>query len=67
MNTDALICGDDDEAKRVVTTLAGKIPGLRPVDAGPLESARYLEAATALLININRMYKAHASIRILGI
>jgi NADPH-dependent F420 reductase len=67
MNTDALICGDDDEAKKVVSALAAKIPGLRPVDAGPLESARYLEAATALLININRIHKAHASIRIIGI
>lgn len=67
MNTDALICGDDDEAKRIVIALAGKISGVRPVDAGPLESARYLEAATALLININRIYKAHASIRIAGI
>ena len=67
MDTDALVCGDDPDAKRDVMQLAGKIPGLRAVDAGPLECARYLEAATALLININRIYRAHGSLRIAGI
>ncbi|MBI4219114.1 MAG: NADPH-dependent F420 reductase [Chloroflexi bacterium] len=67
METDALICGDEPEAKRTVVALAAKIPGLRPVDAGALECARYLEGATALLVNINRIYKAHASIRVQGL
>jgi 8-hydroxy-5-deazaflavin:NADPH oxidoreductase len=67
MATDALICGDDEDARNTVMELAAKIPGLRPVNAGRLESARCLEAATALLININRIYRAHGSIRIAGI
>ncbi|MBI4306842.1 MAG: NADPH-dependent F420 reductase [Chloroflexi bacterium] len=67
MDTDALICGDEAGAKQTVMRLAGKIPGLRPVDVGGLESARYLEGATALLININRIYRAQASIHVHGI
>ena len=67
LDTDAIICGDDDDAKALITRLIAEIPGLRPVDAGPLQSARYLEGATALLLNINRRYKAHASLKVAGL
>ncbi len=67
MDTDVLICGDDTEAKQIVMELAEEIAGARAVDAGSLESARYLEAATALLININRIYRAHGSLKVVGI
>lgn len=67
VETDALICGDDGGAKGEVMRLAGLIDGVRAVDAGPLVCARYLEAATALLININRIYRAHASLKIAGL
>ena len=67
LNTDTLVCSDDESARAVVMDLAGEIDGLRAVNAGDLENARYLEGATALLININRIYKAHGSIRVTGI
>jgi NADPH-dependent F420 reductase len=67
LDTDAIICGDDEEAKKTVSDLLAEVPGLRPVDAGPLQCARYLEGATALLININKRYKAHASLTISGL
>ena len=67
LDTDAIICGDDDDAKLTVSELLSEVPGLRPVDAGPLQSARYLEGATALLININKHYKTHASLTISGL
>ena len=67
MNTDVLVCSDDADAKKTVMELASGIAGARPVDAGGLESARYLEAATALLININKIYGAHGSLKIVGI
>jgi hypothetical protein len=67
LDTDGLVCGDDEDAKRDVLALVGRIEGLRAVDAGPLECARYLEGATALLLNINRVHKAHASMRIVGL
>jgi len=47
----AFIAGDSPEAKRRVMKLAGDI-GFDPVDAGPLESARYLEPMALLLISL---------------
>ena len=67
LDTDAIICGDDNDAKLTVSELLSEVPGLRPVDAGSLQSARYLEGATALLININKRYKSHASLTISGL
>lgn len=64
---DVVVCADDPDAKREVMALAEQIPGLRAVDGGPLANSRYVEDFTALLLNINRRYKAHASIRIVGI
>lgn len=63
---DALICGDDDEAKAVILDLANEMNGLRGMDAGRLSSARYLEGTTALLINMNKLHKTHFSVRITG-
>jgi 8-hydroxy-5-deazaflavin:NADPH oxidoreductase len=64
---DALVCGDDPEAKAVVLELAERITGGRAVDAGPLASARALEGLTAVIVNVNRRYKAHAGIRLTGL
>jgi predicted dinucleotide-binding enzyme len=64
---DVVICADDADAKRAVMALAEEIPGLRAVDGGPLANSRYVEEITGLLLNINRRYKAHTSIRIVGI
>jgi predicted dinucleotide-binding enzyme len=35
------------------------LPGLRPVDVGPLSRARFIEHLTALAIAINRRHKIH--------
>ena len=64
---DAFVCGDDDEAKRLALELAAKVIRGRAVDAGPLASARALEAMTAVLLNLNRAYKTHVGLRITGI
>ena len=64
---DVVLCGNDAAARAQVTALVAKLPGLRPVDAGGIANSRYLEAITALLLNLNRKYKARASIGILGI
>ena len=62
-----LICGDDAAAKERLSALVKVIPGLRPLDAGPLEMSRIVEGVTALLISLNRRYKVHHSgIRITG-
>ena len=61
---DALICGDDPEAKALTLELAGKLVAGRALDAGPLASARALEGLTAVIVNLNRRYKGHAGISI---
>ena len=64
---DILICGDDAAAKDRLSALVALIPGLRPLDAGPLEMSRIVEGVTALLISLNRRYKVHhTGIRITG-
>jgi 8-hydroxy-5-deazaflavin:NADPH oxidoreductase len=64
---DAFVCGDDADAKALVLELAGKVVGGRALDAGPLASARALEGLTAVIVNLNRRYKAHAGLRVTGI
>jgi NADPH-dependent F420 reductase len=64
---DALICGDDERAKELALELAGRLVAGRALDAGPLASARALEGLTAVIVNLNRRYKAHAGIRVSGV
>jgi 8-hydroxy-5-deazaflavin:NADPH oxidoreductase len=64
---DALICGDDAEAKELVLAFAGRLVAGRALDAGPLASARALEGLTAVIVNLNRRYKAHAGLRVTGV
>jgi 8-hydroxy-5-deazaflavin:NADPH oxidoreductase len=64
---DALVCGDDAEAKQLVLELAGKLVSGRALDAGPLESARALEGMTAVIVNLNKRYRGHAGVRITGL
>ncbi len=64
---DALICGDDADAKALVLELVGQIVGGRAIDAGPLAGARTLEGLTAVIVNVNKRYKAHAGVRLTGL
>ena len=51
---DVVVCGDDEEAKRLVMGLVEDIPNLRPLDGGPLAYSRVLEALTPLLITMGK-------------
>ena len=62
-----LVSSDDAEARRLVVRLANGIAGVRALSAGRLASSRYVEECTALLITLNRIYKAHSGIRITGV
>ena len=64
---DTLVCGDDADAKALVLELAGRVTNGRAIDAGPLASARSLEGMTAVIVNVNKRYRAHAGLRITGI
>jgi NADPH-dependent F420 reductase len=63
---DALICGGDDRAKELALELAGRVAD-RAIDVGPLENSRALEGMTAVILNVNKRYKAHAGIRLTGL
>jgi 8-hydroxy-5-deazaflavin:NADPH oxidoreductase len=68
IDCDALLCGDDAEAKSAIAALAEAIPGVRAIDAGTLDNARLLESAAALLISLNLRHKVKGSgMRITGI
>ncbi len=64
---DALVCGDDADAKALALELAARLVSGRAVDAGPLASARALEGMTAVIVNVNKRYKAHAGLRVTGL
>jgi NADPH-dependent F420 reductase len=63
---DALICGADTDAKTRALELAERL-GARAIDAGPLENSRALEGMTSVILNVNKLYKAHAGIRLTGL
>jgi NADPH-dependent F420 reductase len=68
LDCDEFVCGDSDESRRRAIQLLELLPGLRPVDVGPLSRARSIEHLTALAIAINRRHKIHdARFRIVGL
>ena len=67
LDEDVLICGDRREDKAQLAEVVDAIPGLRPVDCGPLELARIVEQLTPLIISINVRNKARAGIKITGL
>ncbi len=64
---DALVCGDDAAAKELVLALVGAVVTGRALDAGPLASARALEGLTAVIVNLNKRYRAHAGVQVTGL
>ena len=68
VDCDVLVCGDDEDAKKVVLELARAIPGVHGVDAGPLSNSRTVEQLTALLVSLNIRYRVKtAGLRITGL
>jgi len=64
---DALVCGDDPVAKELALELASRVVAGRALDAGPLAGARTLEGLTAVIVNLNRRYKARTGIAVTGV
>jgi NADPH-dependent F420 reductase len=67
MQGDVLVCGDHKTAKKKVMGLVEEIQYMRALDGGALVNSRITEAMTALLITINKQYKAHSGISITGV
>ncbi len=68
VDCDVIVCSDDESARQTAGELAEKIPGVRALNGGALETARIVEQVTALLIALNIKYKTHhAGLRITGL
>src|SRR3954453_1532231 len=63
LDEDVPIMGDHRDSKKRVADLIALIDGLRPINAGLLETARLVESITPLLISVNARHKTHAGIR----
>ena len=64
LNYDVVICGDDEDAKAVITKLTEQIPNLKVLDAGALSVSPMIEAITPLIVNLNIRYKPqHFSVK----
>jgi NADPH-dependent F420 reductase len=63
---DVLVCGDDPAANDTIRELLEDF-ATRVVVIGPLALSRAVEHTTALLLNINRRYRADTSLRIVGL
>ena len=67
IDSDVLICGDDQAAVEIVAELVNRIPGCRPLDAGELSNATAIEAFTAVLLQLNVRYKTRVAPKLTGI
>lgn len=67
LDEDVIVVGDTAEGKQVAIELAASVTGRPGIDGGKLRLARVLEPFTAVLISINRKYKAHSGIRVTGL
>jgi NADPH-dependent F420 reductase len=67
LESDVLVCGDDDEARKQVLELVVSMPELRAFDAGSLANAVGIETFAALLLTINLRHKGKGTLRLLGL
>ena len=59
VDSDVVVCTDDEHARQATAELVEKIPGLRAINGGRLENSRIVEQMTALILSINGKYKVH--------
>ncbi|HET9059984.1 MAG TPA: NADPH-dependent F420 reductase, partial [Acidimicrobiales bacterium] len=67
LQADVMVFSDQRASTDEVISLITRVPGLRGVDVGGLGSGMAVEALTAALVEVNRRYKTHASLRVTGI
>ena len=64
---DVIVCTEHDEAFEATADLVRRIPNLRPLHGGSLVSAGPVEAFTAVLLGVNKRYKARSVVHLNGI
>ena len=67
VEADVMVFSDTRATTDEVIALVNLVPGLRGIDVGGLGSAMAVEALTAALVEVNRRYRTHASLRVTGV
>lgn len=67
VESDVLICSDHVSATQTAIEVVGKLPAMRPLDAGELSNAAPIEAFAAVLLQLNVRYKTRAAVKFTGI
>lgn len=67
IDSDVIVCADDDGARAAVIDLVSQIPDLRGFDGGSLVNALGVEALGAVLLTINLRHRGHSSLRLIGV
>ncbi len=67
MEGDVLVCADEQGSIDETIQIVEKMPSLRGLDCGSLANAAPVEAFTAVLLQLNQLYKTRSSVRITGL
>ena len=67
MEGDVLVCADEQDSIDRTIEIVEKMPNLRGLDCGSLANAAPVEAFTAVLLQLNRLYKTRSSVSIIGL
>ena len=67
VDIDIMVVGDHKPATDLVQQVVDQIAGMRGIYAGKMRNAGQVEALTANLISMNRRYKTHAGVRVIGV
>lgn len=67
IENDVLLCSNFEAALDTTSEIVESIKNLRPLKAGPLSNSNSLEAFTSTLLNLSKIYKIHASLKITGL
>lgn len=67
IESDVIVCGDDEPARTLVLELVAGIPDLRAFDGGSLVNAVGIEAFAAVLLTCNLRHKGKGTLRMLGL
>jgi predicted dinucleotide-binding enzyme len=67
IESDEVVCGDDDPARTAVLALVAGIPDLRAFDGGSLVNSIGVEAFAAVLLTCNLRHRGKGTLRLLGL
>jgi NADPH-dependent F420 reductase len=67
LESDVIVVGDDDDARRQVLALVASLPNLRALDGGSLANAQGIEAFAAVLLSVNIRHRGKGTLRLLGV